>query len=101
MGLFSAINIAATGMSAERLRTDVISDNIANSSTTRTAEGGPFKRSRVVLRPRAEGPYYRLPFQLPGINRFGQKRKNALSCCLDRFGNGAVRGDNDDGNRFI
>ena len=68
MGLFSAINIAATGMSAERLRTDVISDNIANSSTTRTAEGGPFKRSRVVLRPRAEGPYYRLPFQLPGMS---------------------------------
>jgi flagellar basal-body rod protein FlgC len=49
MGLFSSINVAATGMSAERLRSDVISDNIANASTTRTQEGGPFKRSRVVL----------------------------------------------------
>jgi flagellar basal-body rod protein FlgC len=62
MGLFSSINIAATGMSAERLRTDVIADNIANVSTTRTAEGGPFRRSRVVMRPRVEEPYWRSPF---------------------------------------
>ena len=40
MGLFTSINIAATGMSAERLRSDVISDNIANASTTRTQDGG-------------------------------------------------------------
>jgi flagellar basal-body rod protein FlgC len=62
MGLFSSINIAATGMSAERLRSDVIADNIANASTTRTAEGGPFRRSRVVLRPRVDQPYWRSPF---------------------------------------
>ncbi|MDR2246720.1 MAG: flagellar basal body rod protein FlgC [Treponema sp.] len=62
MGLFSSINIAASGMSAERFRTDVIADNMANVSTTRTAEGGPFRRSRVVLRPRVEGPYWRSPF---------------------------------------
>ncbi len=62
MGLFTAINIAASGMTAERLRTDVISDNIANASTTRTAEGGPFQRSRVILRPRVEQPYFNLPF---------------------------------------
>ena len=62
MGLFTAINIAASGMTAERLRTDVISNNIANASTTRTAEGGPFERSRVVLRPRVDQPYFRMPF---------------------------------------
>ena len=62
MGLFSSINIAATGMSAERLRSDVISDNIANASTTRTTEGGPFRRSRVILRPMVEEPYWRSPF---------------------------------------
>lgn len=62
MGLFSAINIAATGMSAERLRQDVIADNIANQATTRTAEGGPFKRSRVILKPIADNPYFRMPF---------------------------------------
>ena len=62
MGLFSSINIASSGMSAERLRSDVIADNIANASTTRTAEGGPFRRSRVILRPRTEQPFWRSPF---------------------------------------
>ena len=37
MGLFSAINIASSGMSAQRTRSDVIADNMANVSTTRTA----------------------------------------------------------------
>ncbi|MDR2101051.1 MAG: flagellar basal body rod protein FlgC [Treponema sp.] len=73
MGIFSSINIAASGLSAERLRSDVIADNIANASTTRTAEGGPFRRSRVVMRPRVEEPYWRSPF-LPDMmdNGIGQ-----------------------------
>ncbi len=62
MGMFSTINIAASGMTAERLRQDVIADNIANQSTTRTPEGGPFQRSRVILKPIVETPYFRLPF---------------------------------------
>jgi len=62
MGLFTAINIASSGMSAQRTRTDVISDNIANASTTRTTEGGAFRRSRVIMRPRVEGPFWRSPF---------------------------------------
>jgi flagellar basal-body rod protein FlgC len=49
-------------MSAERTRADVIADNIANASTTRTSEGGPFRRSRVVMRPRVDSPYWRSPF---------------------------------------
>ena len=62
MGIFNSINISATGLSAERVRMDVIADNMANANTTRTAEGGPFRRSRVVLRPRVESPYWRSPF---------------------------------------
>jgi len=62
MGLFSSINIAATGLSANRLRLDVISDNMANVNTTRTTEGGPFKRSRVIMRPVAAQPFWRTPF---------------------------------------
>lgn len=52
MGMFSALNISASGLTAQRLRMDVISNNIANVNTTQTTEGGPFKRSRVVLRPK-------------------------------------------------
>ena len=63
MGLFTSINIAATGMAAERLRSDVISDNIANASTTRTQEGGAFKKSTVVLRSVSDSnPQWRTPF---------------------------------------
>lgn len=64
MGLFTSINIAATGMSVERLRTDVISDNIANARTTRTPDGGKFKPSTVVLQAISENNnlQYRNPF---------------------------------------
>ncbi len=63
MGLFTSINIAATGMSAERLRTDVISNNIANASSTRTQDGGPYRKQTVVFEPIAsENPTWRFPF---------------------------------------
>ena len=68
MGLFTSINIAATGMAAERTRSDVIANNIANAQTTRTPEGGVFRRSRVVLRPIADGPYWRSPFLPDGMD---------------------------------
>lgn len=62
MGLFSSINIAATGMSVERLRSDIISDNIANASTTRTADGGAFKKSMLILEAVQNDLQYRNPF---------------------------------------
>jgi flagellar basal-body rod protein FlgC len=62
MGLFTTINTAATGLTAQRTRLDVIANNIANVNTTRTTEGGPFRRSRVVFRPRVNQPYWRSPF---------------------------------------
>jgi flagellar basal-body rod protein FlgC len=63
MGLFTSINIAATGMSVERLRTDVISNNIANASSTRTQEGGVFKRKTLVLEPVASSnPQWKNPY---------------------------------------
>lgn len=62
MGLYSSINTSATGLTAQRLRLDVISDNLANATTTRTAEGGAFQRSRVVFRPRVDQPYWKSPF---------------------------------------
>ena len=49
MALFSQFNICASGMTAQRLRTDIISENIANVNTTRTANGTPYVRKEVVL----------------------------------------------------
>ena len=62
MGLFTSINTAASGLTAQRTRLDVISNNIANVDTTRTAEGTPFRRSRVVFRPKVSQPYWKSPF---------------------------------------
>lgn len=49
MGLFNSFNISASALTAQRLRMDVISQNIANVSTTRTAEGTPYRRKTVVF----------------------------------------------------
>jgi flagellar basal-body rod protein FlgC len=61
MGMFTSITTAGSGLTAERLRLDVIADNIANVNTTRTTEGGPYRRSRVIFAPRVEQPYWRSP----------------------------------------
>jgi flagellar basal-body rod protein FlgC len=49
MGLFDAIGIAASGLSAERIRMDVTSENLANADTTKAANGQPYQRQDVVL----------------------------------------------------
>ncbi len=49
MSMFSAFNINASGMSAQRYRMDVISENVANANTTRTADGTPYRRKVVYF----------------------------------------------------
>ncbi|HDG98900.1 MAG TPA: flagellar basal body rod protein FlgC [Desulfobacterales bacterium] len=49
MDLMKAMDIAASGMSAERARLNVISMNLANANTTRTASGGPYRRKTVIF----------------------------------------------------
>ncbi len=49
MSFFSSMRVSATGLTAQSLRMDVISENIANVDTTRTAEGGPYKQKSVIF----------------------------------------------------
>jgi len=49
MGIFSAFDINASGMTAQRYRMDIISENIANVNTTRTADGTPYRRKIVTF----------------------------------------------------
>jgi len=49
MGLFDSFSISASGLSAERLRLDVIANNLANVNTTRTPGGGPYKRRGAIF----------------------------------------------------
>jgi len=46
-GIFRAIEISSSGLSAQRTRMNVVSENIANAETTRTPQGGPYRRQRV------------------------------------------------------
>jgi len=54
MGLFTAFDINASGMTAERYRMDIISENLANMNTTRTEDGTPYRRKVVTFQERGE-----------------------------------------------
>ncbi len=49
MSLFGAISISASGMEAQRSRAEIVTENLANADTTRTPEGGPYKRKDTVF----------------------------------------------------
>jgi flagellar basal-body rod protein FlgC len=49
MDFFSAMDISASALSAERTRMNLISSNLANANSTRTAEGGPYRRKDAVF----------------------------------------------------
>jgi len=49
MGFLSSIDISASALTAEKLRMDIISKNIANANTSRTASGSPYRRQMVVF----------------------------------------------------
>jgi flagellar basal-body rod protein FlgC len=49
MSLFSALSVSASGMAAQRTRAELLVENIANAETTRTPEGGPYRRKDAVF----------------------------------------------------
>lgn len=49
MSFLQSLNISGSGLTAQRFRMDVISENIANQDATRTENGGPYRRKMVVL----------------------------------------------------
>lgn len=57
MAMFQSFNISASGMTAERFRTDIIAENIANVNTTSTESGGPYRRKIVTFQAREVTPF--------------------------------------------
>src|SRR5438034_3591162 len=49
MSLFSSLQVSASGMGAQRTRAELLVENLANAETTRTPEGGPYRRKDVVF----------------------------------------------------
>ncbi|HKW98376.1 MAG TPA: flagellar basal body rod protein FlgC [Bryobacteraceae bacterium] len=58
MSLFSLLSVSASGMSAQRARAELLVENMANAETTRTPEGGPYRRKDAVFTTdTAESPF--------------------------------------------
>lgn len=71
MAMFNSLNISATGMTAQRLRMDILSENVANVKTTRTEDGSPYVRKNVVFREKDSSAFQAaLTTQLKLNNRY-------------------------------
>lgn len=57
MDLLQAFKISSSGLTAQRLKLNIISENLANAETTRTKEGGPYRRKMVVFREKPIRPF--------------------------------------------
>ncbi|MCJ8501313.1 flagellar basal body rod protein FlgC [Desulfatitalea alkaliphila] len=55
MSFFDALHTSASGLNAQRMRMNLISSNLANANTTRTAQGGPYKRKDAVFAANPQG----------------------------------------------
>jgi len=49
VSIFRAMDVSGSGLSVQRVRMDTVAENIANAETTRTVEGGPYRRLRVLM----------------------------------------------------
>jgi flagellar basal-body rod protein FlgC len=57
MALFNSFNISASGMTSQRFRMDVITENVANVNTTRTEDGTPYRRKVVTFAEKTVTPF--------------------------------------------
>jgi flagellar basal-body rod protein FlgC len=78
MGMFDALEVSASALTAERLRMDVTAENLANAQTTRGADGNPYRRKEVVLAER------------PGGSSFGAALQGAMASRNGALGGGEV-----------
>jgi len=71
MKMFDTLAISASGLAAERLRMDTIASNVANANTTRTEEGGPYRRKVAVFREKLESEIGRAGDGSAGVEAVG------------------------------
>jgi flagellar basal-body rod protein FlgC len=63
MSLFSSLQVSASGMAAQRTRAELLVQNMANAETTRTPEGGPYRRKDAVFATQAQASPFAAAFQ--------------------------------------
>ncbi|WP_047268839.1 flagellar basal body rod protein FlgC [Marinitoga sp. 1197] len=77
MNTFRIMDIAASGMTAERFRSEVISNNLANANTTRTENGGPYRRKIVTFKEVLNKNRTKRDEQLSGVRVSNLKEDNS------------------------
>ncbi len=75
MGLLESLRISGSALTAQRLRLDVIASNLANLETTRTPEGGPYRRQKVVFAPWVPPGAGGVGVQVPAVLSEGRFRR--------------------------
>lgn len=85
MALFQAFNISASGMTAERFRTDIIAENIANVNTTSTESGGPYRRQNCKFCRTESYPVF--PILRNCIAESGNRKRCKSNFRKGRYGN--------------
>jgi len=87
MDIYDALRTSSSGLSAQRMRMNLISANLANVNTTRTPEGGPYRRKEVVFEARPKSTSFRevlqsrqgrLPAEVSAIKVFDDPRPPVL-----------------------
>jgi len=76
IGMFTSLNISATGLRAQRIRQNVIASNLANAETTRTKEGGPYRKQTVILEADPKEVNQRFVFAPEKLQGFTTKRNH-------------------------
>jgi flagellar basal-body rod protein FlgC len=82
MNLFGMLEVSGSALAAERWRAEVVSANMANAETTRTPQGGAYRRQLVVFRAR---PTPRFPLLLAAMHQTGAHQTSAGGVRVDRI----------------
>jgi len=82
MNLFGMLEVSGSALAAERWRAEVVSANMANAETTRTPQGGAYRRQLVVFRGR---PQPRFPLLLAGMHSLGAHSNPEQGVRVDRI----------------
>ncbi|MGE5329238.1 MAG: flagellar basal body rod protein FlgC [Deltaproteobacteria bacterium] len=84
MSFFNSLDTSASGLTAQRLRMDLISQNIANANTTRTENGTPYRRKVLVLQQRSDGRAFSEYLTDASKAKFGSGGVRVLSVAEDQ-----------------
>jgi flagellar basal-body rod protein FlgC len=92
MNLFGVMDVSASALKAERVRAEVVASNMANAETTKTAEGGPYRRHHVLFGTQGDGTF--MESMTAQMNSVGNIASSGFSGWSNRHGGGVADSTN-------